>query len=126
MPTWPSTWALWTVVAELTKTNRDRTLEELLDDHDLQATAYQRANVRLGLLVVLDLMDCGGTGKHFSASSRLLEKAPPGTTTPYSVAEFRIQGRKTAPSLIKKRPRREKPGSSGTEVLASAQRHGRV
>jgi len=97
------------VVAELKKTSRNRTLEELLDDYGLQATAYQRSNVRLGLLVVLDLVDRGGTGEHFSASSKLLDKTPPGTTTPYSVAVFRIQGRKTTPSSIKKRPRRENP-----------------
>lgn len=98
-----------TVVAELKKTNSNRTLEELLDDHGPQATAYQRTNVRLGLLVVLDLVDRGGTGEHFSASSKLLEKTPPGTTTPYSVAVFRIQGRKTTPSSIKKPPRCKGP-----------------
>ena len=98
---------LITIVAELKKTNHNRTLEELLEDHGLQATAYQRSNVRLGLLVVLDLLDRGGTGEHFSASSKLLEKTPPGTTTPYSVAVFRIQGRKTTPSAIKKSPRRK-------------------
>ena len=99
---------LVTIVAELKKTDRDRSLEELLDDHGLQAIAYQRSNVRLGLLVVLDLVDRGGTGEHFSASSKILEKTPPGTTTPYSVAVFRIQGRKTTPSSIKK-PRRKRP-----------------
>ncbi|BBP82356.1 hypothetical protein PHLH8_19980 [Pseudomonas sp. Pc102] len=98
---------LVTIVAELKKTNHNRTLEELLDDHGLQATAYQRSNVRLGLLVVLDLVDRGGTGEHFSASSKLLEKTPPGTTTSYSVAVFRIQGRKTTPSAIKKSPKRK-------------------
>src|SRR5690606_2049323 len=34
---------LVTIVAELKKTNHNRTLEELLDDHGLQATAYQRS-----------------------------------------------------------------------------------
>jgi hypothetical protein len=100
---------LVTIVAELKKAERNRTLEELLDDHGLQATAYQRSNVRLGLLVVLDLVDRGGTGEHFSASSKLLEKTPSGTTTPYSVAVFRIQGRKSTPSSIKKPPRRKGP-----------------
>jgi len=97
---------LVTIVAELKKTDRNRTLEELLDDYGLQATAYQRSNVRLGLLVVLDLVDRGGTSDHFSASSKLLEKTPPGTTTPYSVAVIRIQGRKSTPSLIKRPSRR--------------------
>lgn len=104
---------LVTIVAELKKTDRNRTLEELIDDHGLQATAYQRSNVRLGLLVVLDLVDRGGTGEHFSASSKLLEKTPPGTTTPYSVAVFRIQGCKTTPSSIKKPPRRKGPVRRG-------------
>lgn len=103
---------LVTIVAELKKTNHNRTLEELLDEHGLQATAYQRSNVRLGLLVVLDLVDRGGTGEHFSASSKLVEKTPPGTTTPYSVAVFRIQGRKTTPSAIKKSPRRKQRAQS--------------
>jgi hypothetical protein len=93
---------LVTIIAELKKTDRNRTLEELLDEHGLQATAYQRSNVRLGLLVVLDLVDRGGTGEHFSAASKLLEKTPPGTTTSYSVAVFRIQGRKRTPSSIKR------------------------
>lgn len=100
---------LVTIVAELKKTDRTSTLEELLDKHGPQATAYQRSNVRLGLLVVLDLVDRGGTGEHFSASSKLLEKTSPGTTTPYSVAVFRIQGRKTTPSSIKKPPQRKGP-----------------
>lgn len=97
------------IVAELKKTNHNRTLEELLDEHGLQMTAYQRSNVRLGLLVILDLVDRGGTGEHFSSSSKLLEKTPPGTTTPYSVAVFRIQGRKTTPSTIKKSTGRKRP-----------------
>ncbi len=104
---------LVTIVAELKKTDRNRTLEELIDDHGLQATAYQRSNVRLGLLVVLDLVDRGGTGEHFSTSSKLLEKTPPGTTTPYSVAVFRVQGCKTTPSSIKKPPRRKVPVRRG-------------
>lgn len=105
--------SLVTIVAELKKNNGNRTLEELLDDHGLQATAYQRSNVRLGLLVVLDLVDRGGTGEHFSASSKILEKTPPGTTTPYSVAVFRIQGRKTTPSSLKKPQRRRGPVRRG-------------
>ncbi len=111
---------LVTIVAELKKTDRNSTLEELLDKHGQQATAYQRSNVRLGLLVVLDLVDRGGTGEHFSASSKLLEKTPPGTTTPYSMAVFRIQGRKTTPSSIKKPPQAQEPDSSGTKVITPA------
>lgn len=112
------------IVAELKKTDRNRTLEQLLDDHGLQATAYQRSNVRLGLLVVLDLVDRGGTGEHFSASSKLLEKTPPGTTTPYSVAVVRVQGRKSTPSSIKKPPRRKGLGLLETKASTSAQRGG--
>lgn len=97
------------IVAELKKTHRNRTLEQLLDDHGLQATAYQRSNVRLGLLVVLDLVDRGGTGEHFSASSKLIEKTPPGTTTPYSVAVVRVQGRKSTPSSIQQPSRQKGP-----------------
>ncbi|WP_152643535.1 hypothetical protein [Paracidovorax citrulli] len=90
------------IVAELKKTMLDRSLDQLLDDHGLQAVAYQRSNVTLGVLVVLDLVDRGGTGEHFSASSKLLEMTPPGTKTPYSIAVFRIQGQKRTPSSIKK------------------------
>ncbi|AVS75573.1 hypothetical protein [Paracidovorax cattleyae] len=90
------------IVAELKKTMLDRSLDQLLDDHGLQAAAYQRSNVTLGFLVVLDLVDRGGTGEHFSASSKLLEMTPPGTKTPYSIAVFRIQGQKRTPSSIKK------------------------
>jgi len=93
---------LVTIVAELKKTTSDRALEQLLSEHGLQAAAYQRSNVTLGLLVVLDLVDRGGTGDHFSASSKLLKMTPPGTTTPYSIAVFRIQGQKRTPSSIKK------------------------
>lgn len=93
---------LVTIVAELKKTTLDRTLDQLLDDHGLQTAAYQRSNVTLGLLVVLDLVDRGGTGEHFSASSKLLEMTPSGTMTPYSIAVFRIQGRKRTPSAIRK------------------------
>lgn len=98
---------LVTIVAELKKVDRHRTLEELLFEHGMQATAYQRSNVRLGLLLVLDLVDRGGTGEHFSASSKLLEKTPPETTMSYSVAVIRIQGRKSTPSSIKKPARRK-------------------
>lgn len=105
------------IVAELKKTTRDRTLEQLLGDHGLQAAAYQRSNVTLGLLIVLDLVDRGGTGDHFSASSKLLEMTPPGTTTPYSIAVFRIQGRKRTPSsIIKSRPKK----SGSKEVRCSS------
>lgn len=115
---------LVTIVAELKKIDRSRTLEELLDDHGLQATAYQRSNVRLGLLVVLDLVDRGGTGEHFSASSKLLVKTPPGTTTPYSVAVFRIQGRKSTPSSAKSPPRRRGLGSPKTNASTPGRRRG--
>ncbi|WP_232496200.1 hypothetical protein [Novosphingobium kaempferiae] len=93
---------LITIVAELKKSNRARTLEELLDHFGLQATAYQRSNVRLGLLIVLDLTDRGGTGEHFDVSSQILEKVPQGTSTAYSIAVVRIQGRKRTPSAVKK------------------------
>lgn len=115
---------LVTIVAELKKTNRDRTLEELLDEHGLQAIAYQRSNVRLGLLVVLDLVDRGGTGEHFSKSSKLLEKTPPRTTTQFSVAVFRIQGRKATPSSIKRPPRHKGP-VVGKKGLTPTRRSGR-
>lgn len=114
---------LVTIVAELKTTDRHRTLEQLLDDHGLQATAYQRSNVRLGLLVVLDLVDRGGTGEHFSASSKLLEKIPPGTTSSYSVAVVRVQGRKSTPSSIKKPARRK--GQDPLEISTSTSAGGR-
>jgi hypothetical protein len=114
---------LVTIVAELKKTDRNRTLEELLDDHGLQATAYQRSNVRLGLLIVLDLVDRGGTGDHFSASSKLLKKTPPGTTTPYFVAVVRLQGRKSTPSSIKK-PRGTQPSRHALRAASVSARIG--
>jgi len=110
---------LVTIVAELKKSTTYRTLEQLLGDHGLQAAAYQRSNVTLGLLVVLDLVDHGGTGDHYSASSKLLEITPPCTTTPYSIAVFRIQGRKRTPSSIRKSKPRKQP-KEGKAVLESS------
>lgn len=96
--------SLISIVAEIKKTHHNRTLKQLLDDHGLQAASYQRTNVRLALLVVLDLFDRGGTGDHFEVLSVVLEKVPSFTTTPYSVAVFRIQGRKRTPSRVRRSP----------------------
>lgn len=102
---------LISVVAEIKKTHENRTLQQLLDEHGLQAVSYQRTNVRLALLVVLDLFDRGGTGDHFEASSAVLEKVPSFTTTPYSVAVFRIQGRKRTPSKVRARLSSRRPAA---------------
>lgn len=89
-----------TIVAEMKKTGRNRSLAQLLDDHGSQATAYQRTGVRLALLIVLDLVDRGGRSDHFGSQSAVLETIPELTTTPYSVVVFRIQGRKRTPAKI--------------------------
>lgn len=102
---------LISIVAEIKKTHENRTLQQLLDEHGLQAISYQRTNVRLALLVVLDLFDRGGTGDHFEASSAVLEKVPSFTTTPYSVAVFRIQGRKRTPSKVRARLSSRRPAA---------------
>jgi hypothetical protein len=98
---------LISIVAEIKKTHNNRALQQLLNEHGLQTTSYQRTNVRLALLVVLDLFDRGGTGDHFEAMSAVLQKTPKFTTTPYSVAVFRIQGRKRTPSKVRQPARRQ-------------------
>jgi hypothetical protein len=87
-------------VAELKKTDRDRTLEGLIEHYALQTTAYQRTQVRFCILMVLDLVDRGGGGGHLSELVGVGRKTPRAGKTAYSVVAFRVQGRKRPPSRV--------------------------
>lgn len=88
-------------VAELKKTHHDRTLEELVDEFGLQATAYQRTNMRFCILLVLDLFDRGGGSDHLRNQVNVFHKTPHSGTATYSVVVFRVQGMKKTPSYLK-------------------------
>lgn len=88
-------------VAELKKTHHDRTLEKLVDEFGLQATAYQRTNMRFCILMVLDLFDRGGGSDHLRNLINVFQKTPHSGTATYSVVVFRVQGMKKTPTHLK-------------------------
>ncbi|MPR06191.1 hypothetical protein [Microvirga tunisiensis] len=87
-------------VAELKKTDRDRTLDGLVERYALQSTAYQRTQVRFCILMVLDLVDRGGSGGHLRELVGVRRKTPTAGRTTYWVVAFRVQGRKRPPSKV--------------------------
>ncbi len=87
-------------VAELKKTNGDLSLGEMVAKFGLQATAYQRTNVTLCILMVLDLVDRGGGSDHLRNVVGVHHKIPPSGKTEYSVVCCRVQGRKKSPSTL--------------------------
>lgn len=87
-------------VAELKKTDDDVSLDGLVEQFGLQATAYQRVNVTFCILMVLDLVDRGGGSDHLRNLVGVYERKPDSGTMTYSVVAFRIQGRRKSPSRL--------------------------
>ncbi|MER9335804.1 hypothetical protein NKJ06_17745 [Mesorhizobium sp. M0293] len=87
-------------VAELKKTHTHLTLAQLVDEFGLQTVSYQRTSVRFCALMVLDLVDRGGGSDHIENLVDVIRKRPPSGQADYSVAVFRVQGRKQSPSSL--------------------------
>ena len=85
-------------VSELKKIDRDLPLERLVVEFGNQAGAYQRTNIQLCVLMVLDLFDREGGSDHMRNLVGVVKHRPPSGTAEYDVVVFRIQGRKRSPS----------------------------
>lgn len=89
-----------TTVAELKKTDTDRTLEGLARTYGLQTTSYQRSSVTFCILMVLDLVDRGGSAAHVRERVAVVEATPAVGKTAYAIVTIRIQGRQRSPSNV--------------------------
>ena len=87
-----------TTVAELKRTEHNYEPERLIEEYGLQAVSYQTTNVTFGFLMVLDLFDRGGGQPHLREQVSVHHTVPSWCKTKYSVALFRIQGRRKTPS----------------------------
>lgn len=87
-------------VAELKKTDRDMSLARLVVEFGNQAGAYQRTNIQLCVLMVLDLVDRGGGSDHIRNLVEVVRHRPPSGTADFDIVAFRIQGRKRTPSHL--------------------------
>ncbi|WP_144223720.1 hypothetical protein [Mesorhizobium amorphae] len=87
-------------VAELKKCHDDFTLPQMVEKYGLQATAYQRTNVRFCILLVLDLFDRKGGGDHLLNLIDVIAKKPSFAQAEYSIVTIRVQGRKQSPSSL--------------------------
>nr|WP_137828592.1 hypothetical protein [Methylobacterium sp. L1A1] len=90
----------FTFVAELKKSDRKLTNEQIVAEYGLQEAAYGVTNLTFGILMMLDLHDLGGGQPDISERVSVHHATPPWGKTEHAVVLFRVQGRRKTPSKL--------------------------
>lgn len=88
------------IIAELKKEEDNCSFDNLEQCYSTQGVEYQNTNVRLGILLVLDLTKKDGGVSHIESQVKVVDVLRPGEDCPRSLVIVKVPGRRKTPSAL--------------------------